>query len=100
MAIDTILIMIICALITYFSFKKLSKRRWKILTFIGVFLFGFIATIMMGVFVSTVLHDGDFGIVQRYLGNSIVMPLIGCFLGVYLEIKIKKNSTKKNSKLH
>jgi hypothetical protein len=84
-----------CAGGIYFLFGKLEKRKWKILTFAGVWVLGFILTVLVGIFVSSELYDGDFSVMQRYLGNSIFMPMAGCLLGVFArKVKSKKADTK------
>ncbi|PJB70492.1 MAG: hypothetical protein CO093_07540 [Alphaproteobacteria bacterium CG_4_9_14_3_um_filter_47_13] len=102
MTLDISLIMILCAACTYLTFSKIQKKIWKILSFTGVWFMGFVLTILLGIYVSSELHGGDFSIMQRYLGNSIFMPLAGCVLGAWAftkKAKAKKNIDVESAKI-
>jgi ABC-type transport system involved in multi-copper enzyme maturation permease subunit len=82
--------MILCAACTYLTFSKIQKKIGKILSFIGVWFIGVVVTVLLGIYVSSELYDGDFSVMQRYLGSSILMPLAGCVLGAWAFAKKSK----------
>ncbi|MGH1456043.1 MAG: hypothetical protein ACRBDI_04630 [Alphaproteobacteria bacterium] len=96
MSFDLTLIMLLCAILIYFSYKKTYRKLWRVLIFLAVGAAGWILSFVIGYYVGE--YQGDKYIALEYVGRGFGLVLIGCIVGVWASKQKDKHSNPKNSK--